>query len=149
VSQARLQEDRDGFAIPSAEKGRAAQYYVQLGPETGLQINVHIWGQVLKPGLYVVPAKTDLIALVSYAGGPTINANLKAVKVVRGSGKESDIVKVNVKEFMETGDISLIPILLPGDTVIIPASNWHAIARIATFVSQLTIIVYTYAILTR
>ena len=43
----------------------------------GLAIKVHIWGQVHRPGRYLVPDGTDLVGLISFAGGPTSGAKLQ------------------------------------------------------------------------
>ncbi|MBM4162658.1 MAG: hypothetical protein FJ217_16365 [Ignavibacteria bacterium] len=44
---------------------------------------VNIWGFVQKPGRYEVPSSTDLIQLISYAGGPVQYAKLDEVKLTR------------------------------------------------------------------
>jgi hypothetical protein len=62
-------------------KNRAALYY--LGEQDELLIKVNIWGFVQKPGQYMVPSGTDLISLISYAGGPREQANLSRIKVIR------------------------------------------------------------------
>lgn len=50
-----------------------------LGPEQQLQIVVHIWGEVNKPGDYLVPDGTNVLELISKAGGPTNYANLSHI----------------------------------------------------------------------
>lgn len=126
------------------EPGRAAQYYVQPGSISQLQINVKIWGQVLRPGLYLVPDQTDLVDLLSYAGGPTDVANLVEVVIVRNTSEQSDIIKVNIKKYLIDGDIDDIPILMPGDTVVVSGSIFHAFDKFAGFLAKLAVIVTTY-----
>lgn len=60
---------------------RGAQYF--LGEEDELLMRVNIWGFVRKPGQYMVPTDTDLISLISFAGGPVEQAKVKAIKIVR------------------------------------------------------------------
>lgn len=60
---------------------RGAQYF--LGSEDELLMRVNIWGFVRKPGQYMVPTDTDLISLISFAGGPVEQAKVKAIKIVR------------------------------------------------------------------
>lgn len=62
-------------------KQKASLYY--LGEQNELLIKVNIWGFVKKPGQYLVPTDTDLISLISYAGGPLDEAKLKKVKIIR------------------------------------------------------------------
>ena len=47
----------------------------QIGPDEKLLIRVHIFGEVQKPGEYLVPDDTDLLELISKAGGPTEFSN--------------------------------------------------------------------------
>jgi hypothetical protein len=42
---------------------RKDQY--QIGPDERLLITVHIWGEVRKPGEYLVPDDTDILELIS------------------------------------------------------------------------------------
>ncbi|MDZ7297888.1 MAG: hypothetical protein ONB49_02870 [candidate division KSB1 bacterium] len=60
---------------------RGTQYYLGDGDE--LLMKVNIWGFVRKPGQYMVPTDTDLIALMSFAGGPIEEARIKAIRIVR------------------------------------------------------------------
>lgn len=60
---------------------RGAQYF--LGDQDELLMRVNIWGFVRKPGQYMVPTDTDLISLISFAGGPVEQAKVKAIKIVR------------------------------------------------------------------
>lgn len=119
---------------------RSPRYYLSLGTEDALMIKVFIWGQVELPGVYEVPDGTDLIAALSLAGGPTDHAKLSEVKIIRTGPSDSEVITVNVKKYMNTGDISLIPVLKPGDTVVVSGTVFRMFARFATFVSQLAIV---------
>ncbi len=117
-------------------QNRAAQYL--LGDKDQILMNVNVWGYVARPGQYLVPRNTDLISLVSFAGGPRRGANLSNVHIIRGgvqvvnkqvveskNGKnghskgKSPILVVNVKDHLDTGNVSAIPVLQAGDTIII------------------------------
>ncbi|MBN1542975.1 SLBB domain-containing protein [candidate division KSB1 bacterium] len=54
-----------------------------LGEELSVEMIVHVWGEVKKPGEYRVPYDTDVLELISKAGGPTFEANLSRVRVTR------------------------------------------------------------------
>ena len=54
-----------------------------LGSEEKLEMQVHIWGEVRNPGEYRVSYDTDMIELISIAGGPTKDANLNNVQLTR------------------------------------------------------------------
>ncbi len=73
------QEEETKPATPTPYRG--AQYY--LGDTDELLMKVNIWGFVRKPGQYMVPTDTDLIALMSFAGGPIEEAKIKSIRIVR------------------------------------------------------------------
>jgi len=130
-----------------ADRSGGAKYYISLGPEDELMMKINVWGNVAKPGQYLVPSGTDLIALLSYAGGPTESARISDVRIVRATGKEHTILSVDIKRYLKTGDASLIPTLMPGDTVIVPATVLHMFSRFVSFVSQTAIIANVYYLL--
>jgi polysaccharide export outer membrane protein len=122
---------------------RAAQYY--LGTSDELLIPVNIWGFVQKPGQYMVPDNTDLIALLSFAGGPTENAKLNHIRIIRNDPKIGNVVyHIDVKRFIETADERLIPNLRPGDTIIVSGTTFHWVNQFFEFISRLAIIAQIY-----
>jgi len=122
---------------------QAAQYY--LGNKDELLIPVNVWGFVQKPGQYLIPDNTDLIALLSYAGGPTENAKISNIRVIRNDRRMGNVVyKVDVKKYIETGDDKLIPVLKPGDTIIVNGTTFHWISQFFEFVSRIAIVAQIY-----
>ncbi len=121
-----------------------AGYYVYLGEERELQINVQIWGQVLRPGMYSVPNTTDLVALISFAGGPGENADLGRVKLVRRLSSEVEVFTVDLRKFIKGDGQEEIPELKPGDTVIVPRTFFHSVSRLVSFLAQTAIIAGVY-----
>jgi len=125
----------------------AAQYHVQLDDEDQLKISVHVWGKVSAPGLYVVPRATDLVSLISYAGGPAPDADLSRVRIVRENGEPPRVMRVDVGKYMKTGEQELNPLLKPGDTVEIGPNKLHGLSRVVQFIAQTAVIVSTYYLL--
>ena len=121
---------------------RAAQYYV--GEENELMMKVNIWGRVERPGQYFVPSTTDLITLISLAGGPADKSRLDNVKVVRSGVGGAEVIEVNIKKFLKTGDVRLIPQLEPEDTILVSGSAWYLASQIAGVVAQLSIVANVY-----
>lgn len=122
---------------------RGAQYYI--GDENQLMIRVNIWGRVQKPGQYFVPSDTDLITMISVAGGPADKSRIDNVKVVRinASGVE-EVIEVNIKKYLKTGDRELIPDLQPEDTILVSGSMWYIFTSVVQVVSQLAIVANVY-----
>jgi len=129
----------------------AARYY--LGDRDQVVMSINVWGYVQKPGQYFVPRNTDLISLISFAGGPRDGANLSEVTIVRagqikaGNGEakqdendEVPILTVDVKQSMQSGKLSQIPVLMAGDTVVIRESGGRKFQKILGFNSFVNII---------
>jgi len=129
--------------IHAQRVGEEGQYY--LNEYNELLIRVNIWGRVRSPGQYFVPATTDLITLISIAGGPDHRSRLSDITVVRESKTGgSEVIEVNVKKYLKTGDKRLIPDLEPEDTVVIHGSVWQLIADVVQVVSQLSVVASVY-----
>lgn len=114
-----------------------------------LMINTYIWGQVRSPGLYQIPDDTDLLTLLSSAGGPTENAKLSKIKIIRPTAQGEKIIYVNMQEYMKTGDITLIPIMQPGDTVFVAGTAFYAVDRVAGFLGTLVTFISFYTLITQ
>jgi hypothetical protein len=126
--------------------GEGNQYY--LGQANELLIRVNVWGRVHRPGQYFVPATTDLITLISSAGGPQDRSRISDVRVVRGGvGPQAEVIEVNLKKYLKTGDKRLIPDLKPEDTVIVSGSAWQLIADIFQVTAGVATIATAYAII--
>jgi protein involved in polysaccharide export with SLBB domain len=67
--------------VTPQETGKQSGYL--LGDEEELQMKVHVWGEVSKPGEYLVPYNTNILELISKAGGPTVYANLSKIRLTR------------------------------------------------------------------
>jgi len=113
-----------------------------------LKMNNYILGQVYKPGLYVVPDDTDFLTLLSLAGGPTVDAKLSKIRIVRPSAQDEKIIWVDFKKYLETGNAELIPQLQPGDTIVISGTIFYAFTRMADFLSKAAIALSVYNLVT-
>ncbi|CUS89692.1 polysaccharide export outer membrane protein [Candidatus Kryptobacter tengchongensis] len=120
------------FESPRIVTGGGSSAYYFVGKTGELTITVNLWGFVRNPGRYEVPSSTDLVQLISYGGGPLKEAKLKDVKIVRSVREDTTIVekviKVNVEKIIEDGEPS--PLLLPGDTVVVPGGSIDVIKDI-------------------
>jgi hypothetical protein len=101
--------------------------------------NYYVWGQVRNPGAYNLGASPDIVELLSAAGGPTEDANLRHVVLIRATTQQR--VNINVKKMLYSGQIIS---LSPGDIVIVPSSAWYTVFRYlsvtTTLVSVATLI---------
>ncbi len=123
----------------SQTMGQAAQY--QLGSEDEVLVPINIWGFVEKPGQYLVPMNTDLISLLSFAGGPREGAKITNIRIVSGdANSRMNIQEINVKKFLETGNTKLIPILKPRDTIVVKGTTFNWFREFISFISSLSFI---------
>lgn len=99
---------------------------------------VNVMGAVVRPGTYRLQARQDLIGAILQAGGPSALAQIKNVTVVRPRADGTiNVVKINLKDYLELGDPVANPKLYPGDTVNIAAKS--QIARLADIPTLLSI----------
>jgi hypothetical protein len=150
TSHSQTQSTPSGFA-PTLPSASAASYYYIAKPGE-LTMLVNIWGYVQKPGRYEVPSSTDLIQLVSYAGGPSEYADMENVQLTRAVRIDKKISKktysFNLEKLENVNDDDLK--LYPSDTIFIGSSGWittrdallvvTAAAFVVTAVSQVILV---------
>ncbi|HID38126.1 MAG TPA: hypothetical protein EYP36_01250 [Calditrichaeota bacterium] len=134
----------DNRSVTSQYSDRPAQYI--LGSGDILLVNVNLWGHVQRPGIYSVPSSYTLIDLISSAGGPLKTARLDDIRIVR---KNQEVIQINVEEFLQTGDNTLLPRLQPGDTIIVSGSIADVFTRIVAIARDLAIIVNVFVLASR
>ncbi len=110
-------------ASGSSNYPRSGERYVT--DEDGIiKMWVNVWGQVNRPGSYLVYDGIDLATLLSVTGGPTQGANLNRIKLYRelpdANGNMSKTINLN--KFLKTGDRGEFTRILPNDTFVIPQS---------------------------
>jgi len=122
-----LGQNFNGSDIGSIRSNYSASYVTPTA--TGVNMAVNIWGEVKAPGQYLIPysINLDLVTLLSHAGGPTEDAKLKDVIIIRevDEGMEPVRILIDLKSFIKTGDRTILPTIQPNDTVIIQPS-WTA-----------------------
>ncbi|MBT3755115.1 MAG: hypothetical protein HOK80_04370 [Candidatus Cloacimonetes bacterium] len=134
----------EGASNSGYNPGAVYQYSGSLTGTQQLKIRTYIWGQVRNPGLYIVPDDTDLLTLISSAGGPTENAKLSKIRIIRTTEEGDKVIWIDLKEYLETGQAELIPVLKPGDTVIVSGSTYYAFTKAVNWLSQIAVILSVY-----
>ena len=144
-AQSDLQVGPASYKIPQVKRvGEGSKYYLNEANE--LLIRVNIWGRVGRPGQYYVPAETDLVALMSLAGGPGSRSRLSDVHVVREADEnnQQEVLTVNVRKYIKTGDKRLIPDLKPEDTIVVHGSAWQLVADVTSVIGQMVVVANVY-----
>ncbi len=120
-----------------------AKYYVYLGGVGELQIKVSIWGEIASSGLYSIPDGTDLVTLLSLAGGLLKGANLSRVELIHSFPIPCK-VNVNLSKFFKTGNREGIPIMKPGDMVRINQTFFSKAKGFTHNITEATLVVLVY-----
>lgn len=96
------------------------EYYVPGVESEGVQMDVHVWGEVGNPGTHRIPVNTDLVVALSAAGGPLSSADLDEVRIVY-DGLE---IVYDLEAFLEA-EGGAVPILRAGATVYVPRGSYE------------------------
>lgn len=132
--------------IEALKNQAGTSYYNFLGHNTDIKIEVNLWGFVPKPGIYNIPYTTDLVTLLSIAGGPISSSRLDEIKIIRLEPDEQTgekIITVNVEEFLREGDRTKIPVLKPGDTIFVAGSAMSVFSTIMSVIRDIALVLNT------
>jgi hypothetical protein len=95
-------------------------------PES-INIRVAIWGFVRFPGKYAIPISSTLNDLLSFAGGPTDDAHLDKLKLVRiAEDSSQSVIDLGYEDVMWEKDVKKLSSnisLTAGDILIVPGEQ--------------------------
>ena len=83
---------------------------------------VQVLGAVAKAGVHYVPPNTDLITLLSLAGGPIQQADEEKITIRRTVNGQRQVIAVNLQELVGSSDAET-PIVMSNDTVVVPSAK--------------------------
>jgi len=85
----------------------------------GTGTSIFMFGAIARPGPIPMDKQIDLMSAIAQSGGPTADANLKSVQIVRRNGTRVTRMKVNLNDYINKANVSANPNLYAGDTVIL------------------------------
>jgi len=141
------------IGLTTAAYSQERENYI-LGEEETLEMIVHIWGEVRDPGEYRVSDDTNVLELISKAGGTTQYSKLSDVRITRtnpnfisggsngqnGSEQVSRIQNINLEDYLKRENSQIVPILRPGDVVYIPRNSLSTWQNVTGFARDLSVI---------
>ena len=151
------------FAPASAQQDDS---YI-LGEERRLEMVVHVLGEVVRPGEYRVADDTDVLELISKAGGGNQYANLNAITITRldpqasqyqiardggtnGSTLTSErVMNVHLQDILKGKSQSAVPLLHPGDVVLVPRNSYFKWRTAAAILRDLSVVFTAYLLAVR
>jgi len=148
------------WLVPAGARAQQKDDYL-LGEEKRLEMVVHVLGEVARPGEYRVTDDTNVLELLSKAGGGTSMARLSDVTITRlgvdpaahggvgatngGHAPGNRVLLVNVDDILQ-GKTAEVPMLHPGDVVRVSRNSWAAWRTVAAVMRDLSIVATTYFI---
>ncbi|MFC1475540.1 polysaccharide biosynthesis/export family protein [Candidatus Zixiibacteriota bacterium] len=79
--------------------------------------NIFVGGHVANPGLLYFETIPDLWEVIKLAGGPTEEADLSEVTLLRSAEDGGGVVRVDIAEILATGELDRLPKLASGYSV--------------------------------
>jgi len=133
--------------------------------ERRLEMVVHVLGEVTRPGEYRVPDNTNVLELLSKAGGGTPMAKMGAVTITRTARSPYDVastgatatkapeedlvIHVNVDEYLQGRAQGALPVLKPGDVVSVPRNGFSKWRTSASVLRDLSVVFTAYLLYVR
>jgi len=119
AASARALEGSLSLANPDNPGSSGGNEFVSGNFPGAVLMPINLWGAVGKPGIHHIPVKTDLVTLLSLAGGPTAEAELEDVVIKRRSQAQEQIIEIDVDKLMRKPGMKS-PQLEANDIVVIP-----------------------------
>ncbi|HPO54991.1 MAG TPA: SLBB domain-containing protein [Ignavibacteriaceae bacterium] len=115
------------YELGSSNIGRYTQqggYFDYSDPGT-VNIKVAIWGYVKYPGRYTIPINTTMLDLISYAGGPVVDANLDDIRLYKIDDQlNQEMTKYDYNDLLWNENLKSTPDKIPGlgagDVLLVP-----------------------------
>ncbi|MCG9582509.1 SLBB domain-containing protein [Vibrio tubiashii] len=115
-------ESLDTIFIPASplvgniEQEFDANKLANAGDSADGRTAIKVFGEVNAPGSFSFKANTDLVDVIMRAGGVTRYASVEQIRVISDNTPKL----FNLKTYLDSGDVSLLPTLTPGTTIFVP-----------------------------
>jgi polysaccharide biosynthesis/export protein len=83
-------------------------------------LTAFVIGKVIKPGVYNIQLNTDVMQILSMAGGLNPYADGNKIRIMRRTGEKTIQMQFDYTEIVKGKKISQNIILKPGDVVVVP-----------------------------
>ena len=123
-----------GSSLPSSLEIQPGNYFTDdMG---NLLMYVNVWGEVGDPGQHIVREGADISTVISIVGGPSTEAELSKVRLIRHTPDEdgTNSYIIDLKKYGKVGDRAAFVELRPNDTIIVPEDRTIDTGTVATFI---------------
>lgn len=127
--------------------GQTQGGFFDCSDPSAVNIKVSVWGFVRFPGKYIIPVYSNVNDLISYAGGPTDEARLEEMRIVRTDSATSKqkIFNLSYNDFLMDPDIkvdSSLQSLKAGDVLLVSGSpRFYLRDYIGTILSIVSVLI--------
>jgi len=97
-----------------------------VGPEGDV---IYVYGSVVTPGTFPISAARTVLQAVIAAGGPSPEANVGAIRVVRPDLVQARVFKIDLNDYTHDGVLFANIALQAGDTVTVPKNEGAIVWR--------------------
>jgi polysaccharide export outer membrane protein len=107
---------------------------------------VTVLGSVARPGSIVTKADLSLLEVLAQVGGWTPEADLRYVRINRqaGGGVDANSLEINLALIMTRGNTRMIPMIRPGDVLIVPPKE-NVIRELSEFLRDGLLLLGTFS----
>ncbi|ENM5792564.1 SLBB domain-containing protein [Vibrio mimicus] len=115
-------ESTDVLFVPASpivgniEQEFDAAKLANAGDSADSKMAIKVFGEVNAPGSFSYQANTNLVDILMRSGGVTRYAAVEQIRVISDNNPKL----FNLKQYLDSGNESLLPILSPGTTVFVP-----------------------------
>lgn len=106
---------------------------------------VSVFGMVTRPDNYPVVEQTSIFKVLSMAGGPAEEANIRNVRIYR-KNNNPHYLTLDLTHYLESGQINSVPQVYPGDIVYVPRKN-NAVREMSGFLTDVVLLFGIFRIL--
>jgi polysaccharide biosynthesis/export protein len=108
---------------------------------------VTVLGSVFRPGSFATKSDLSLLEVLAQVGGWTTEADLRYVRINRQATANSDAssLEINLALIMSRGNTRMIPMIRPGDVLIVPQRE-NVVREVSEFLRDALLLLSTFRI---
>ena len=110
--------------VGNVEQEFDASKLVDSGDSANSSLAIKVFGEVNAPGSFSFKQSNTLVDILMRAGGVTRFANVEHIRIITDNAPTT----FDLKRYLDTGDHSLLPDILPGSTIFIPKQESSMVA---------------------
>lgn len=111
--------------------------------------SVSMFGAITRQGALPLDKQTDLMSAIAASGGPTAEADLSKIQIVRKNGPRAVHMKVNLNSYIDKANPAGNPSLMAGDTVFLPRQDSGGFMSLVRTLSPILALASTVILLVR